>query len=151
MYPNQRGGMYGSAVQQKPNNRRKKVFIALAVLVVATVLVAVISIVSSGIGSGGSGKKLISLIQKQDTPGSYALLSKSAKQLISETQWDLEVKKNAELLGNNNATLAYTDKRSDGLIEEGYDIGEPGKIIRVTTTTNSDGYIETLTVRKTLL
>jgi hypothetical protein len=136
MYPNnQNNSFYSSVPAGQPSgtsSRRKVLLIIGAALMIATLLVAVIFGISSRQGASADGSKLISLIQAGDSVSSYELLSSDGKLAIPETDWAGFIALNQPILVDKKVSKAYGDKPDELVIEEGFDVGEPGSVVRVT-------------------
>lgn len=145
------GGVQPEVSQSRPSPKRKLMFIVLGALLAVTVILGIVSAMT-GKSTSKLGASVISQIAVGDVESSYSLLSDESKQVTSADDWKTFVETNKPLLADKKVEKIFTKEIDDGIVSEGYNVGEPGSIHRVTINLSSkSGQIESIKINKTAL
>jgi hypothetical protein len=145
------GGAQPEVNQSRPSSRRKLLFIILGVLLAVTVILAMVSALT-GTNTAKLGNNMISQIALGDSDAAYALLSDDSRQVTSSEEWLAFVTTNKPLLENKKVEKVFSKDLGNGIVSEGYNVGEPGSIQRVTINYSSDtSKVESVKVNATNL
>jgi hypothetical protein len=123
------GSVPMSSMPRKNNRRRILLIVGGVFIVVLTIILGVLSSTNNG---GNQAQRFLSTIAEGDVEGSYKMLSSDARQTTNDVLWKSYVEQNKDKF-SEKATLAYEQKLDETeAIEYGYNIGETGKVTRVT-------------------